>query len=322
MQDGIVFTGVDVGKAELVVARQPSDRQQPNGQKLRLPNTDSSILKWLRTLPPGSHIAMESTGRYHQRLALLAYQAGMKVYVLNARDVHFYAKALGMRGKTDPSDALVIARYVAEHHEKLRLWGPGTPEQRRLIEMLRRRAAIERHLSAIDDSLEDVVDLARQKASMARYAAKLLATIDAKIQALIASDVDLFERQQRLQTIAGVGPQISAVLAAVLSRNEFANVGAVIAYSGLDPRPNDSGNKRGRRALSKRGPAALRKMLWLAAFSASRSKAFKGAYQSIKNRGFSGTEALVILARKLLRVAWAVWRTGTPFEPAKVQPAA
>lgn len=315
MQDEIVFTGVDVGKAELLVATQPI------GKQLRLPNTGSAIVKWLRTLPVGSRIAMESTGRYHPQLALLAVQAGMTVYVLNARDVHFYAKALGMRGKTDPSDAQVIARYLAEHHARLRRWEPGTPEQRRLIEMLRRRAAMQRHLSAIDDSLEDVADLARQKACLARYAKKLLATIDAKIQALIASDAALLERQERLQTIAGIGPQISAVLAAVLSRIEFANVGALIAYSGLDPRPNDSGGKRGRRVLTKRGPAPLRKMLWLAAFSACHSKAFKAVYQSIKGRGFSGTEALVILARKLLRVAWAVWRSGVPFDASKVQPA-
>jgi transposase len=316
MQDGIVFTGVDVGKEQLVVSTQPTDQQ------LRLPNTERAIVKWLRTLPPGSLIAMESTGRYHQRLALLAVQAGMKVYVLNARDVHFYAKALGMRGKTDPSDARVIARYLAEHHNRLRPWAPGTPEQRSLIELLRRRAVMERHLSAIGDSLEGVPELARQRASLERYASKLLATIDAKVQALIASDAALLKRQQQLQTISGIGPQISAVLTAVLSRYEFANVRAVIAYSGLDPRPNDSGGKRGRRVLSKRGPAGLRRMLWLAAFSASHSKAFKAVYQSIKSRGLSGTEALVILARKLLRVAWSVWRTGTPFDAAKVQIAA
>ena len=39
-------------------------------------------------------------------------------------------------------------------------------------------------------------------------------------------------------------------------------MGALVAYSGLDPRPHDSGSKRGRRALTKRGPAALRKLLW------------------------------------------------------------
>lgn len=316
MQDGIVFTGVDVGKAELLVATQSA------GKQLRLPNSDGAIVRWLRTVPTGSCIAMESTGRYHQKLALLASQAGMNVYVLNARDVHFYAKALGTRGKTDPSDAHVIARYLAEHHARLRTWCPGTLEQSRLSEMLRRRAVMQRHLSAIDNSLEEVADLARQKACLARYAKKLLATIDAKIQALLASDTVMHERQQRLQTIVGIGPQLSAVLTTLLSRIEFANVRALIAYSGLDPRPNDSGGKRGRRVLSKRGPAALRRMLWLAAFSACHSKAFKAVYQSIKSRGFSGTEALVILARKLLRVVWTVWRTGASFDATKVQPAA
>jgi transposase len=316
MQDEFVFKGVDVAKDELVIATQPAAAQ------LKLRNERAAIKKWLRTLLPGTFIAMESTGRYHCELAQLAIQAGMKVYVLNARDVHFYAKALGKRGKTDASDAQVIARYLAEHHKQLRPWSQGTPAQQRLNEMLRRRAVIERHLSAIDDSLEDVTDLVRQKTALAHYSGKLLATIDMKIQALIASDPDMHERQKRLQTITGVGLQISALLTALLSRIGFTSVRALIAYTGLDPRPNDSGNKRGRRVLTKRGPASLRKMLWLGAFSASHSKAFKSLYQSIKSRGFSGTEALVILARKLLRVAWAVWRTGQPFDATKVQVAA
>jgi transposase len=316
MQDELVFKGVDVAKDELVIATLPTAAQ------IKLRNQSAAITKWLRTLLPGTFIAMESTGRYHHELAQLAVQAGMRVYVLNARDVHFYAKALGKRGKTDASDAQVIARYLAEHHKTLRPWVPGTPTQQRLLEMLRRRAVMERHLSAVDDSLQDVADLARQKAALARYAAKLLARIDEKIQALIASDPAMHAKQEQLQTITGVGPQISAVLTALLSRIEFANAGALIAYSGLDPRPNDSGTKRGRRSLTKRGPAALRKMAWLAAFSASHSKAFKPLYLSIKSRGFSGTEALVILARKLLRVAWAVWRTGQPFDASKVQPPA
>lgn len=315
MQDEIVFTGIDVAKAELVVAAMPARTQ------LKLRNERTAIAKWLRSLPLGSALAMESTGRYHQLLAHLAVEAGMTVYVLNARDVYFYAKALGVRGKTDACDAQVIARYLAEHHERLHPWVPGTPAQQSLIEMLRRRATVERHLSAIDDSLQDVAELRRQRAALERHADKLLATIDQKIQALIDSDADMKRRQENLQTITGVGPQISAVLTAVLSRIPFTNVGALVAYSGLDPRPNDSGTKRGRRVLTKRGPAVLRKMLWLAAFSASHSKAFGPVYQAIKSRGFSGTEALVILARKLLRVAWAVWRTGQPFDPAKAQTA-
>jgi transposase len=121
MQDELVFKGVDVAKDELVIATLPTAAQ------IKLRNQSAVITKWLRTLLPGTFIAMESTGRYHHELARLAVQAGMKVYVLNARDVHFYAKALGKRGKTDASDAQVIARYLAEHHQTLRPWVPGAP---------------------------------------------------------------------------------------------------------------------------------------------------------------------------------------------------
>lgn len=316
MQDAKVFIGVDVAKAELVIATEAAPAQ------LKLRNERGPIAKWLRTLPAGACIAMESTGRYHQLLACLAIEAEMQVFVLNARDVHYYAKALGVRGKTDATDAQVIVRYLAEHHAKLHPFCPGTAEQQRLNELLRRRAVLGRHFGAIDESLRDVVELSKLRAGMARRADKLLAAIDAKIQALIEADPFMRTKREQLRTIPGVGPQVSALLTALLSRVPFANVDGLVAYSGLDPRPNDSGKKVGRRVLSKRGPAAMRRLLWLAAFSASHSKVFTPLYQSLKSRGFSGTEALVILARKLLRVAWAVWRTGQPFDPAKARQSA
>lgn len=53
----------------------------------------------------------------------------------------------------------------------------------------------------------------------------------------------------------------------------------------------------------------------LAAFAASHRKALGPLYRSIKAMGFKPTQAVVMLARKLLRVAWAVWKTGEPFDP-------
>lgn len=130
MQEQSVFKGVDVAKAELLVATEPAT--EPAAAQLTLRNERAAIGKWLRTLAPGTFLAMESTGRYHHELAQRAVKAGMKVYVLNARDVHFYATALGKRGKTDACDAQVIARYLGNHHKALRPWTPGTPAQQRL----------------------------------------------------------------------------------------------------------------------------------------------------------------------------------------------
>lgn len=311
MQDEVLLYGVDVSKAELVVATHPKTVQRV------MPNQAAAIKAWLRTLGNSACIAVESTGRYHLTLLRLAQAAGLTVYVLNARDVHFYAKALGVRGKTDASDAQVIARYLGEHMPRLHPYCAGTPQQQRLLELLRRRAQLQRHLDALNQCLKDVVGMTAQRRSLRQQQDKILAQVDQKIRTLIEQDAGAHAHYEQLLTITGIGPQTAALLTAVLGRVPFGNVNAVVAFSGLDPRPADSGTKRGRRRLTKRGPAVMRRLLWLAAFSAGHSKLFKPMYDALIARGLTSTQVTVILARKLLRIAWAVWRTRQPFDPAK-----
>jgi transposase len=118
-----------------------------------------------------------------------------------------------------------------------------------------------------------------------------------------------------LQTIPGVGTQGGATYTSLFSRIPFVRSDAVVAYAGADVRPCDSGRKRGKRRLSKQGPPFLRKQVWLSGFSASHSKIFKPQYQALRSRGFAPTEAFMILGRRILRIAWAVWRTDRPFDP-------
>lgn len=314
MQDSTLCIGVDVSKAELVIAMGSHRRS------CSVANDAASIANWLRELPADALIAMESTGRYHGLLANLASQAGFKVFVLNARDVFFYARALGTRAKTDGVDAGVIARYLSEHHARLHPWQPGNSLQQRLQDLLTRRAQVVMHRSALRQVFTDVSTHGIQAVQLQEAFDALLRSIDDQVQALIASDAQMAQGCQRLRTITGIGPQTSALLATLLSRFEFANADALVAYSGLDPRPNDSGTKHGRRRLSKKGPPLLRRQMFLAGFAASHSKALKPLYQSIRAKGFATTEALVILGRKLLRVAFAVWKGTEVFDPTRLVP--
>lgn len=314
MQEPALCIGVDVSKAELVIAVGAERRPRS------IANDAVAISNWLREMPPHALIAMESTGRYHGLLAHLASQAGFTVFVLNARDVFFYARALGTRAKTDGVDAVVIARYLTEHHTRLHPWQPASSVQQRLQDLLTRRAQVVTHRSALRQVFTGIDTQGIETAGLQAAFDTLLGTIDDKVQALIASDARLAQGCERLRTITGIGPQTSALLTTLLSRFEFANADALIAYSGLDPRPNDSGTKRGRRRLSKKGPPLLRRQMYLAGFAASHSKALKPLYQSIREKGFSTTEALVILGRKLLRVAFAVWKGQEAFDPARLLP--
>jgi len=309
------FVGVDVAKLELVSCTHG------RAARIKVNNEAAAIRRWLETLAADAVVAMESTGGFHLLLAELVHASGRNAYVLNARDVHYYAKALGARSKTDGVDAQIIARYVAEHHASLHAWTPGTRAQRLVQVLVQRRAQVAVHRAALRQLLRRFTGLQSEWQELQRGFDALLNQIDRHVDQAIATDAQLSRGRQLLGSIAGFGPQGASLLTALLSRIPFANADALVAYSGLDPRANDSGARTGRRRLSKRGSAPLRRQMYLAAFSASRSKALKPLYAAIKARGFKPTQALVILARKLLRVAWAVWRSGKPFDPARLDPA-
>jgi len=307
------FIGVDVSESELVIS---VDDLPP----LSVVNDLAHITRWLAQLPRDCCIAMESTGRYHLLLAQLALQAGLMVYVLNARDVYFYAKALGARAKSNALDCVVIRRYVQEHFQNLYPWQPGTKVQQQLHALLTRRAQVSTHQAAIKQTLKDTPLPQEHLTQLMQSFKDLIAAMDRQVIDLIAKVEVMQQGCVRLQTITGIGPQTGALLTELLSRVHFANSDALVAYSGLDPRANDSGTKKGRRCLSKRGPALLRRQMYLAAFAASHSKALKPLYTQIRAKGFSTTESMVILARKLLRVAFAIWKSQETFNPEQLLP--
>jgi len=300
--------GVDVAKADLVVGVVGHPQHSR-----RVGNTAAQITAWLDSVPADARIAMESTGGYHGLLVELAQQRGLAVYVLNPRDVHYYARGLGQRGKTDRGDAQVISRYLHEHHAHLHPYCSGSPIEQEIGQLLRSRAHVVVQRQSLLRSLQAVSGL--QTAALTAQLDDVLKQIDQRIATLIASQPDLAEAAQRLQTIPGVGAQGAAWLTCLFQRIGFTNGDSVVAYSGLDPRPRESGQMYGRRKLSKRGPAALRRLLFMMAFSACRSTVFRPFYKALRDRGLSGTAGVVVLARKLLRIAFAVWKTKTCFDP-------
>jgi transposase len=92
--------GADVAKDEIVVAC--SEGSFPVRQ---VANRRPAVLAFLKGLPKGSRIGVESTGSFHELFAEAAHQLGFVVFLLNPKDTRHYAKAVGLRGKTDRVDA-------------------------------------------------------------------------------------------------------------------------------------------------------------------------------------------------------------------------
>lgn len=305
------FYGVDVSKCTLDVGHCEGREIQ------RIEHTERAVRSWLKQLPPGARIGVESTGALHRLLVRCAIAAGHTVYVLNARDLSHYARALGRRAKTDRLDALLIARYLANEHQHLHPYRLPTALQEKLDQLISRRHKVVVAQGALRQSFAGMKMPTLDTAM--RSLKKLIERIDRELAALIARDEELAPVVPRLRTIVGFGPLLSTTMAHALRRHPFKHADAFIAYIGYDPRPRDSGQKRGRRYLSKRGPAELRRLLFNAAMSASKTKLWRAFYQRYRDRGLPTTAALVILARKLARIAFSIVKHGTEFKPELVK---
>ncbi len=120
---------------------------------------------------------------------------------------------------------------------------------------------------------------------------------------------------KRCTKVEGIGFLTGARLIATFQRGDFRNADAFIAFLGMDLRVSQSGQKDGRRSLTKRGDPEARRLLHNAAMSASRTSAWKAFYEEQRARGFSTTQALVILARKLARVVFALLKGQSEYQP-------
>jgi transposase len=301
--------GVDIAKAEIVVYR--SDLQTTDAIK----NDRTALKRWLKTLPAQSAIAVEATNIYHLDTVELAHAMGHQVYVVDAYRVSNYRRGIGQRAKNDPCDARLLARYLTNEQDGLRIWSPPPKAYTSLKSLLHRRATlIQNHaglmLSWANEPLLKKVQIAQQKA---------FKQADQAIQKLlrkVSKEAGIEENIDRCKAIEGVGELTATGLATTFMRGDFANSDAFIAFLGMDLTVDDSGKKNGPRYLTKKGDPEVRRLAYNAAMAACRSAKWKPFYESYLARGFSKTQALVALARKLCRVAFALMKNQSEYHPA------
>jgi len=303
---------IDVGKYELVIA------QNDMNKTLSIENTMASIKPWINSLKPNSQVIMESTGTYHLLVAELLIKAGHQVFLVNGYQLSQYRKSVGQRAKTDISDAKLLLRYLINEYDMLKPWQPINPNIRKIRQLLRKRATLVSLKKSLLQSLSDLEEIDSKVA-----VASIESTINKlnKLMAsLIQSDDRLNDAAQRCQQITGVGVLTATALTSSFYRGNFRNADAFVAYQGLDLVAKDSGTKKGIRKLSKQGDSEVRRLLHNAAMSACRVGHWKAYYESYLARGLARTQALVILARKIVRVAFCLLKTGTNFDPVRAFP--
>ena len=305
------LVGADVSKAELWLARQDVAGVQV------VVNERGAIRKWLKGLPQGSRLAVEATNVYHLALVEEAHALGHQVFVVDGYRLNRYRESVGQRTKTDRTDAALLLRYLKNEGQDLRPWTPPSAGYLALHRLLHRRATLVQTRTSLRESLADLPELKASVRAVLKRLDNLVIAIEKRLNQLnraVGRQADV----ERCQAIEGIGPITSTALANAFVRGHFRSSDAYIAFLGMDVRVRDSGKRKGKRCLTKQGDPEIRRLLYMAAMAAKRTARWKPFYERHIARGLQSTQAIVALARKLARVAFALMKNQSDYNPALV----
>ena len=304
-----MLVGIDVAKAELVVAVRPT------GERWTVANDERGVRalveRWRGAAP--ELIVLEATGGYELLCVGALAAAGLPVVVANPRQVRDFAKATGQLAKTDRIDADVLALFAERVRLAVRVIADADAQE--LDALLARRRQLLEMLQAERNRLGQAFGRGKQpvKKSLKAHIAFLereLRIADTDLGAMVRRSPAWRERDDLLQSVPGVGPVLSRTLLAELPELGRLSRREVAKLVGVAPLSRDSGTLRGRRFVQG-GRAGVRAVLYMAALVATKRNAvIRAFYLRLVAAGKPKKLALVACMRKLLTILNTIARTG------------
>ena len=294
-----VYLGADIAKDSIALACCPP-LAALSGEIPNTPAGFASLLKRLAKVPGPVQVVCEATGPYHRAFVHALHQAGIGLTVLNPRQARDFARAKGLRAKTDPIDARLLADYGRKLAPAL------TPEPDPAVVQL--DALVTRRRQLVEDRAKENTRLQQTSDPVSlkslrqhiRYLDKQVDHLVGLIEALVKAHPLLAAKAKLLTEVRGVGSLTVSCLLADLPELGSLSRGQVAALAGLAPFNCDSGAARGVRRIQG-GRSCVRRALYMAALSASRfNPILKAFYQRLIARGKAHKVALTAVMRKLL----------------------
>jgi len=148
---------------------------------------------------------------------------------------------------------------------------------------------------------------------------KQIMSIDSELKTLVESSEMLCSKVNRITKVKGLS--LLTVATVIAETNGFAiirNRRQLVGYAGLDVIINQSGQKSSKGRLSKKGNPHIRKALFMPALSSSRSnELMKIIYQQLNQRQAAKKQGVMVVAKKLLLLIYALWKNSTEYDPQK-----
>ena len=303
MEHDPIYIGIDVSKDRIDVAVRPTGRTwSVSYGEAEL----DDLVTELKRLSPEAVIA-ESTGGLELPLVAALATASLPVVVINPRQARDFAKSTGQLAKTDRLDAQVLAHFGEAVRPPMRALpdadthalGGVLARRRQVMDILvaeknrltrataEVRPRIEAHITWLKDELED---------------------LDTDLRDRVRKSAMWREQDDLLQSVPGVGQQVSLTLLAYLPELGTLNRKQIAALVGVAPFNRDSGPRRGRRSVWG-GRARVRTALYMGALVASRrNPVLREFYQRLLEAGKPKKVALTACMRKLLIILNSMMR--------------
>ena len=236
--------GIDVAKAELVVA------VRPGGEHWAVPNDEAGVARLrgrLHELAP-TLVVLEATGGYERTAVAALAAVQLPVVVANPRQVRDFARSTGQLAKKDRIDAETLALFAERVRPTPR---PLADEASATLDaLLTRRRQLVGMLGAERNRLEHApAAVARGIRTHIRWLERQLSVVDRDLDDMIQQSPVWRAKEDLLRSVPGVGPIVSRTLLGELPELGQLNRRRIAALAGVAPFACDSGTVRGRRVV-------------------------------------------------------------------------
>ena len=312
----MTYVGIDVSKATFVVAYSSAKA----GKTKTFKNTTKGVHEFIQTLSVTEHhCVLEATGNYSALLVYLLSKAGITVSLENPLKIKNFARVMLSVNKTDETDARLIALYgerMQPSPYKLRSKSILILKQKRtVLRQLKKQLLATRNLKGSMEVLP-LFD-AKCKQTIEKTITFLEKQIKGMEEELASLAEDEYKKQMDLLTsIKGIGITLAAALiVATGGFTYFDNAKQLTRYLGLSPTYQLSGTSvHVKGHINRNGDPGLRSQLYVAAFSSLRCNTeCKACFDRLRSSGKPGKVAVIAVANKLIRQAFAVVTQGKPY---------
>ena len=304
----VTYVGIDVSKARLDIAVEPS------GEQWSVANDEAGIGCLIGRLQGQvvGRIVVEATGGQERLVVAELYQAGLPVALVNPKRVRHFARALGRLAKTDRIDAAVLASF-GRLTEPLLVRLPSEQEEALATLVTRRREVVDMRI-AEENRLRLAKPAARPRLEKhIRWLEEEEAELRREIEALLRDTPELDDKHTLLCSVPGVGLILSATLLSRLPELGQLSRRKVASLVGVAPFNRDSGPRHGPRHVAG-GRQAVRTVLYMATISALKCNPVLIAFKRhLMAQGKSAKVAIVACMRKLLTILNSIVRDRRPW---------